>query len=440
MNKNHKFFAICIIILLMLASAVPVLAFDGREGDVVEIKADEVIDDDLYVGANQFTLDGTVKGDLFVGGDTIIINGTVEGDLFAAGNTIIVNGEVWDDARIAGAALQLGENANIGDDLLAAGASLETRPGSIVNGDLLLGGAQGLLAGNVTGDSMIGAGALELQGQFEGNVRAEVGDQEDGSPPPSMYMSNTAIPVPSVRPGLNIGSEARIEGNFEYVQTNNLTIPESVVGGKVIHNLPVVKSNPAEPEPTAAQKIGDWFLDLIRYIITLILFGLLLVWVMPSFMNSLVDKVKGQPAASFGWGIVAYAAFYFTMILILAIMIISGIIFGAATLGTVSGTIIWTGIILMIVMILLFVLATAFLTKIVVGWLGGKWLLGRFNPALADHMVWPVILGVVLIGIFVKIPYVGWLISLLIMFLGLGALWIWGRERLKKQAVEPQAS
>src|SRR3972149_6919761 len=126
MNKTVKLISVFTILALTLLSiAVPVNAFDGRGGDLVIIGADEVIEDDLYVGANEFVLDGTVRGDLIVGGSSITINGTVEGDLWAAGQIVIINGEVMDDARIAGAGLQVGSGAVIGDHLIAAGASLE---------------------------------------------------------------------------------------------------------------------------------------------------------------------------------------------------------------------------------------------------------------------------------------------------------------------------
>ena len=107
MTKTQKILSLfTMLALLSLALVTPALAFEGRDGDKVVIAADEVIDDDLYVGANEFILDGTVTGDLIVGGTIITINGTVEGDLWAAGQVIIVNGTVKDDARIAGAGLR----------------------------------------------------------------------------------------------------------------------------------------------------------------------------------------------------------------------------------------------------------------------------------------------------------------------------------------------
>jgi len=171
-----------------------------------------------------------------------------------------------------------------------------------------------------------------------------------------------------------------------------------------------------------------WTFNLLRTIVTLVVFGLLLGWLAPLFMKSLMEKVQSQPAASFGWGVVAYAAFFFVILVIIVAMVVGGLLFGALTLGGMSGTVIVVGILAIFALIVGFILATAFLTKIIVAWLGGKLILARFNPALAEHKVWPLVLGVALIALLVALPVVGWLFGLIIMFIGLGALWIWGRD------------
>ncbi|HNN13727.1 MAG TPA: polymer-forming cytoskeletal protein [Anaerolineales bacterium] len=410
--------------LLTLTFATPALAFDGREGQVVVIESDEVIHDDLYVSAEQFTLEGTVKGDLFVAGQSIIINGTVEGDLFAMGQSIVINGTVTDAVRIGAAAIRISDGATIGGDLLVGGASLETQAGSTVDGDLLFGGGQALLEGNSAGNAMIATGALEIKGSIDGDVTAEVGD---ANATPAMYMGNTGISIPNVQPGLTISDSAKIGGNFTYTQTKDIEFPSGVVSGEVTRNEPVVNTT-VRPEPTAAQKATTWSLDVLRTMVTLILFGLLLGWITPSFMKNLMEKIQTQPASSLGWGVVAYAAFFFALFFILAVMILGAIVFGVMTLGGVSGTIFWLGFLLLFALVIGFVLVTAFLTKIVVAWQGGRWLLGRINPALADHKVWPLVVGVIILALLVKIPLVGWLIGLLVLFIGLGTLWLWGRD------------
>jgi hypothetical protein len=63
--------------------------------------------------------------------------------------------------------------------------------------------------------------------------------------------------------------------------------------------------------------------------------------------------------------------------------------------------------------------------------LSGKLILARINPALAEHKVWPLVIGVILIALLVALPLVGWLFGILIMFIGLGAIWAWGRDLMQ---------
>ncbi len=436
MKTLYKFISIfSLITLLALTFATPAYAFDGRSGENVVIKANEVIEDDVYVTANNFVLEGTVKGDLIVFGQTITINGTVDGDLIAAGQTVIINGTVTDDARIAGAVLQIGETATIGGDVVAGGASLETQEGSVIEGELVVGAGQVLLNGNVAGDVQVGAGSLELNGEFGGDVNAQVGDPEEGGMPPTIFIPQANIQFPTVKPGFNIGEDAQIEGDLEYTQSQDVNIPADAVSGKVTRTEPVVDPAVQKAKPTPAEKGMTWTFDLLRSIVTLIFFGLLLGWLAPMFMKSLMEKVQSRPAASLGWGVVAYAAFFFAILVVIVAMIAGGVLFGVLTLGGLSGTVIWLGILTLSTMIVGFVLITSFLTKIVVAWLTGKLILARFNPALAENKVWPLVIGVILIALIIALPYIGWLFGILIMFIGLGALWIWGRERMQTSKI-----
>jgi ABC-type multidrug transport system permease subunit len=60
---------------------------------------------------------------------------------------------------------------------------------------------------------------------------------------------------------------------------------------------------------------------------------------------------------------------------------------------------------------------------------------------LAEHKFWPIILGVIVIAVviglfrfpFVPLGFFGWLLNFVVVLFGLGALWLWGRERFGKQ-------
>src|SRR5438552_14013109 len=114
--------SLAVVFALLLAPAVaPVaLAADFRSADDFVVKADETIDDDLYVCARSIRIDGTVDGDLIGWAQEITINGTIKGSLIVGGQTIVLNGEAY-NARLAAQVIKLGPKARLDGDLLAGG-------------------------------------------------------------------------------------------------------------------------------------------------------------------------------------------------------------------------------------------------------------------------------------------------------------------------------
>ena len=178
MNRISKLFVVfSLLALFLLTLTTSASAFDGRSGENVIIKSDEVIDDDLYITAGTFILDGTVNGDLIVVGRSLTINGTVTSAI-----------------RTAGYALLLGEQASIGGDLIAVSYSLESREGSKVVQDLLFAGDQVLLAGDVSRHTHVQpACVLESAGTVGGSVSAGVGEADTGYAGRSAYSVHAPI-------------------------------------------------------------------------------------------------------------------------------------------------------------------------------------------------------------------------------------------------------
>jgi cytoskeletal protein CcmA (bactofilin family) len=442
MNRASKlFFGFSLLALLLLTLTAPASAFDGRSGENIVIGSDEVIDDDLYVSAGTFVLDGTVNGDLIAAGQTITINGKVDGDVMAAGQTIVVHGEVTGAIRMAGSVLLVDEAASIGGDIIAAGYSLETREGSAIGQDLVFAGGQLLLAGDVARNLQAATGAFELHGTVGGNVNADVGEANAGyaGPPPTLFMPPSSVSIPTVAPGLTIVESAKIEGNLGYTQSEDLAIPAGVVAGKVTRSQPAT-NRAAPPQATTSDRIVSWGVNILRASVTLILIGLLLLWLFPSFVQGLSLKVQSAAWPSLGWGLVAYAGFFLAVLLILAGTILGGLLFGLLTLRGVAGTIVSVGILSLIALIVGFVLVTSFVAKIVFGEALGRWLLVRANSPLAEHRYWPMVIGVVVTILaiallsFPLIPgFLGGLLNFAVILFGLGALWLWGRERIARR-------
>jgi len=445
MKNTRKFLSVFVLAaLLALTFSTPAYAFDGRGGDKVVIEAGEVVNDDLYVGAQEFVLDGTVNGDLIVFGQTVTINGKVDGDLITAAQTVAVNGEVTGSIRMAGSILFVGEKARIGTDIVGAGYSFEGTQGSAIGQDLVFAGGQILLAGDVTRNVQVATGGFDLRGNVGGDVNAEVGEADRGNagPPPTLFMPHSTIAAPNIKPGLTVESSAAVAGNLKYTQSKDVTIPAGVVDGKVTRTEPT-KNSAAPREETVEQKITKWGLNFVRTSITLILIGLLLLWLFPFFVRGLSDQLQAKPLPSLGWGAVAWAAFFFALLVIIAVTIVGGLLFGLLTLGQLTGTVIWLGLLTLFGLIVGFVLVTTFVAKVVFGAALGKWIFLQAHSPLAEHRYWPMIVGVLITVVviallsFPLIPgFLGWLVNFAIVLLGLGALWMWSRERMMvKKAV-----
>lgn len=419
---------VCLALVVLIP---PAQAFEGRAGDTVVIAAGEVIDDDLYVGAGSFTLEGAVKGDLVVVGSTIEINGTVEGDLMAAGQSVTVNGVVMDDARIAGAVLTLRGNAQIADDVIGAGYSLETQAGSSVGGDLVFGGYQALLAGDIEEDVSAGAGGLALRGSVGGNVDADVGEPGD-QPPFSPFMFMPGMPaVPSVSPGLTVGEGAKVGGNLDYTSAAEVDIPAGSVAGEITRQAPVVEAEEEAPSPTVQ------LLDHLRRFVALLLVGLLMLWLVPAGTQRVADVLQARLLPSLGWGVVSIAAVILAFLVILVAMILLAVVLGFVTLDNLVGIVIVLGLLALFVLAVLFAIAVAYVTKIAVSFSGGRLILARLNPEWAGGRVWPLVVGLVIFVILTAIPWLGGLINLVVVLLGLGVLWLLGRESLRQRPATP---
>ena len=454
MSRNSKIFSILTLVVLLALVFVPgAAAFDGREGDSIVIGPDEVIEDDLYVGAETLTVDGVIQGDLFTGaavvtingtveGDlvtgaqSITINGTVEGDVIAFGQSVVINGTVGDDLRSGAAAIQLGKDAVIGDDLLFGGASLELMPGAEIGGDLLFGGAQALVEGDIVGDLLVGSSALELTGTVAGDVTAYVDVPEEGEEymPPAFYGPQMNIAMPSVAPGLTITNSAKINGDLTYTAFTDKDFPASAIDGKITRQEPEIMQDFEHPAPPTPQQVaGFWFLDLLRTIISLIAIGMLIQWLFPNFLASAEYRLQTETWPSLGWGVVAYAFFFFALLVVFTAMIFGAIIFGVLSLGGLSGTIVFVGLLVLFAMIVGFVLTVTYLTKVIVATLGGKLLLARVKPEWANHKFYPLAIGVIILAFIMAVPFVGWLFKLLVVLFALGAIWILGRDQMGKK-------
>ncbi len=420
----------CALILsfLLFGLAMPARALGIRSGETVIIAEGEVVDDDLIAAAETIIVDGTIKGDLLAAGQSIVIGpkGVVEGDLLGAGQIITISGKIQDDARIAGMTLLVERDAMVGDDVIAAGYSLETKPGSQIGGTLIVGAFQSLLAGEITGDVQAGVAGLELQGRVGGSVLASVASADDSQGYYPRDFGPGVPAMPTVKMGLTIGPEAKIAGNLDYRTTKEITIPAGVVLGKTTftydETVGRVESEPEVRDQEREDTPAGWLGKVVRLLVTLLIVGLLLAWLMPGMLHQGAATLHGKPWWSLLWGALSYPLFGFGMLALGLLVLLLAVIFGGLTLGSLMWLTLKLGFFLFLTLVLGFSILTGFVAKIVVGYWLGNLLLHRIKPESNVNRFAAVALGMLFVGLLASIPFVGGLINLLIIVAGLGAL------------------
>lgn len=423
--RERRLLAIpALLLAIFFFLSPPVQAFEGRGGETVTIAADEVIEDDLYVGAQTVVINGVVKGDLFFGATTVTINGTVEGDVMGGGQSLIINGAVNDDVRVGLAALTLGEESQVGGDLLVGGYSLEAQPGSIIGGSLYMGGGQARLAGVVEKDVAVGVGGLEIEGAVWGDVNAEVGDAGEGALLNPLSFMPDAPAVPSVPLGLTLHESASIEGDINYRSSSEAALP-AIFSDRVNFERTVAETV-AEPTRTAQL----W--GIVQRIVALVLIGLLLAWLLRRPLQRAANILDEELGSSTVWGIIVALVTPVAILVGVGLLVFLAVLFGLAQLGLISGVLLSVGLPFLLAVGTGFLLVWGLISKIVVGY----WV-GRKTMASATSIWGPVILGLVLVAVLSSIPYLGILVNLLVGIWGLGAAWLLLRGRTHDQvAVE----
>ena len=77
-------------------------ASSSSQKKIIEVKKDEVIDQDFFAQGNDIKINGIINGDAYLIGGNLYLNGKINGDLIAAGGNLFLNGEITQDARVAG--------------------------------------------------------------------------------------------------------------------------------------------------------------------------------------------------------------------------------------------------------------------------------------------------------------------------------------------------
>lgn len=260
-----------LVVAMLVASGGQAAAADIRSGDTITVGAGETIEDDLYVFGGTISIVGTVRGDVIAFGGTLIINGTVTGDVIAASGSVNVSGQVDGSVRAGGGTIAI--DGRIGGDVVVGSGTLTVGANAQVARDILAASGTVTHSGQLGRDLRVGAGSLTIDGRVGRNVQADVDT-------------------------LTLSARAVIDGSLTYASANEAVIPSgAAVRGPVERREPVRQGQPTTV-PGPLGRIVEWTQAIVGFLV----FGLLIVLIVPGFARRANDSLRRSPLVSLGIG------------------------------------------------------------------------------------------------------------------------------------------
>lgn len=362
----------------------PLSAQAGKMYHASAIPAGQVIENDVFLTGQQPVIDGTVNGDVFIVGSDVTINGEVNGSVFVVAENLKLPGQVNGNLYAAAVELTQPTEGQIGRSLYALTLSLVTEPESNIGRDL-------------TAVAM----SASLRGQTERNTTAIIGPWELFKILRDFFNKNIVGFVPD-RPALaNSG-------------------PEHALVRAGIHQRALVRAVQAADRSA----LVDWLVAALKSFVYFLIFGGLMLWLFPLQFQGWVEKVQKEPLASAGYGAVVLINGYLIPVLILFLLV--GLLLGLLylSLSSLAWTFFWAGLGLLMTFFTLFLAATTFLSKAIVAYLAGMFILSRLASGALQYRILPLLLGLLLYVPLASIPYLGFVIGLVVTLLGLGSIWL----------------
>jgi cytoskeletal protein CcmA (bactofilin family) len=352
------------LLIVLLALSLPGFGLERRHSEFVTVAANETVDDTLLASGNIVRVEGAVNGDLLAFGGTVEVRGTVKGDLVSFAKRTVVSGTV--EGRIYNFSNSLDLDGELGHSIYALVQSLRVDNRGHVGGDILVGAGDVSLEGEVNHSVTMFAGNADVSGSI-GRDLTMAGDR--------LTLTNTA------RIGGNLSARVR--------QLKNVHITDgATIAGKRDIQVRARKNQFTRPRFYFYQAV---------WLAAAMLVGWLGLVLFPGFFQASTQAV-GSGWRSLGLGVAVLAC------------VPVAIVVTAVTLVGLPASL----------MFLAVYLAAIYLAKVWVGAFLGRILL---KPAGATKRDWllGLLVGLLVLTIVGFIPYLGGLVRLGVICLGLGA-------------------
>lgn len=415
------------------------------------IPADQVINDDLIISAENVIIDGTINGDTIVAAEMVTVNGTINGNLVVNGGLVEINGSIHGSVAnfgqrltvnglidgslyLTGVELILNPTAQISRNILFAAFSAHTLPGSSVGTDIHGTAYQVILEGSVGRNVFIDAVAVEASGVVGGDAEFQVSDPSET--PPNMIWLDFWLSGSTIRsmpdqlsPGLRVAPQTEIAGQLKYksgAEQSDTILAEPGAGVIFTQTLSIGHDR---------SQAELWLLARLRELLTLLALGSLAIWLIPNVVKNSSQALRTKPLPSFGWGILGLIVGYTAIFVTAVLLIILGVLLAIVTLGGLAGAVFGIGFSGLIMVSGIFTLLVIYGSKIVFSYLIGSWIIARFSPEGSNPRFLALVIGITIYMLFRLIPILSMVVGIVATLFGLGAMVIAFKERKKEKLV-----
>ncbi len=335
-----------------------------RSGNTTGVSSGETVNSTLWVSGRTINIAGEVNGDVFCAGQTVTISGTIEGDVICAAQSVTISGEVNGSLRIAAQTLNV--SGTTGRSISAVAQTFTQGNRSVIGRDVSLAANDVVLDGSVGRDIAISANVININGNIGRNTQAVVSS-------------------------LNLGSSAEIAGDLNYTSEQDVNLENgAVVNGKTSKSLP--KNNSGQG---ARGILGSTVGFALYAIAASLIITLILIILFPQGINAIAKEGFRSLWKSLLVGLVA--AVVVPALAILAMLTVVGLPFALLLLLTWAVVHAFAGVV-----------SAYYLGRVV-------WRKQR-NPIVS------MVIGTILLIILLVIPFVGIIVWIAAMLLGIGMI------------------
>jgi len=362
-----------IVILAIFIQVTMSLAIEFKTGDRVIVGEGDTITTDLFVGAQYLDIRGFVDADVYAGCERITIDGYVKDDVRTGGREIVIRGHVGDGV------IAFGQNILLDGD---------------IQGDVIAYGGEVRVSGTVGGNLYVGCGTLYLEGgRIEGKI--------DGSSDISKLDGVVKGPVQLKGRSVTFGKSYQADRGTYLVLSEE---PDA----DMQKNAPEYLEVTVIPPKPFYQKLYFYWAVVAAFVL-----GLVLILLFKNFILNYVNSAVTQTGISLGVGALVLIITPIAVVILLVLVL------------TIP-----TALVLTAAYLILLYTATIF-AAIVIGDIVQK----LFRKKGERLLLISLIIGLPITTLLAEVPYIGWLLSLLLICFGVGSFsrFVWGfRKPVKK--------